>query len=165
VSAARRAAAARTADAQDDGDAQDEEDQAHEESQADEEDPAREEGEAGEEDAESGPRPQGLTMQVKENWSHVVGRVEKWTAPKGPDEPGELVVRVERVADVKGEGGKPWPNMLDDAEGSTLRVQVPASAAAGLDAAGGASVTVDVRRGREPGLVFANPESLRVSSR
>ena len=70
-------------------------------------------------------------MQVVENWSHVVGRVEKWTAPKDADDYGELVVRVERVADVKGEGGKPWPNMLDKAEGSTLRVQVPGSAAAG----------------------------------
>jgi len=101
-------------------------------------------------------------MQVKENWSHVVGRVEKWTAPKGPDEPGELVVRVERVSDVKGEGGKPWPNMLDKAEGSTLRVHVPESAATGLDASEGDAITVDVRRGREPGIVFANPEKIHV---
>ena len=101
-------------------------------------------------------------MQVVENWSHVVGRVEKWTPPKDADDHGELVVRVERVADVKGEGGKPWPNMLDKAEGSTLRVQVPGSAAAGLDVADGDSITVDVRRGREPGVVFANPEKIRV---
>jgi hypothetical protein len=101
-------------------------------------------------------------MQVKENWSHVVGHVEKWAAPKGPDEPGELVVRVERIADVKGDGGKPWPNLLEKAKGSTLRVQVPGSAAADLEAAEGASVTVDVRRGREPGVVFANPETLRI---
>ena len=46
-------------------------------------------------------------------------------------------MRVERVGDVKGEGGKPWPNLLDKAEGSTLRVQVPGSAAAGLDVADG----------------------------
>ncbi len=101
-------------------------------------------------------------MQVKENWSHVVGRVEKWTAPKAPDEPGELVVRVERVRDVKGEGGKPWPNLLEQAEGSTLRVQVPSSAAADLEVADGASITVDVRRGRETGVVFANPEKIRI---
>jgi hypothetical protein len=103
-------------------------------------------------------------MQVKENWSHVVGRIEKWTAPKNPDEPGELVVRVERVADVKGEGGKPWPNLLEKAEGSTLRVQVAGSAAADLDVVEGASVTVDVRRGRESGVAFANPETLRIRS-
>jgi hypothetical protein len=102
-------------------------------------------------------------MQVRENWSHVVGRVEKWTPPKGTDEPGELVVRVERVADVKGEGGKPWPNLLDKAEGTTLRVHVPASAAAGLDVAEGASATIDVRRGREGGVVFANPETIRIT--
>jgi hypothetical protein len=101
-------------------------------------------------------------MQVKENWSRVVGHVEKWTAPAGRDAPGELVVRVERVGDVKGEGGKPWPNLLEKAEGSTLRVQVPGSAAADLDVAEGATVTVDVRRGREPGLVFANPETNRI---
>ena len=101
-------------------------------------------------------------MQVKENWSHVVGRVEKWTPPAGADGPGELMVRVERVADVKGEGGKPWPNLLDDAAGSTLRVQVPASAAAGLEVAIGDSITVDVRRGRDPGIVFANVEKIRV---
>ena len=101
-------------------------------------------------------------MQVKENWSHVAGRVEKWTPPTGADEPGELVVRVDRVTDVKGEGGKPWPNLLERAEGSTLRVQVPSSTAADLDVADGASITVDVRRGRESGVVFANPDKIRV---
>ena len=101
-------------------------------------------------------------MQVRENWSHVVGRVEKWTPPKDADDHGELVVRVERVADVKGEGGKAYPNMLEKAEGTTLRVRVPASAAATLDAPEGASITLDVRRGREPGLAFANPEKIRL---
>lgn len=101
-------------------------------------------------------------MQVKENWSRVAGRVEKWTAPKEPDAPGELVMRVDRVSDVKGDDGKPWPNLLHDAEGSTLRVQVPASAAASLEAAAGDAITVDVRRGREPGLAFANAETIRL---
>ena len=101
-------------------------------------------------------------MQVKENWSRVVGRVEKWTPPKDADDHGELVVRVERVEDVMGEGGKPWPNLLEKAEGSTLRVQVPGSAAARLDVVEGAAATVDVRRGREAGVVFANPEKIRL---
>ena len=103
-------------------------------------------------------------MQVVENWSHVIGRVEKWTAPKDADDHGELVVRVERVEDVKGEGGKAWPNLLEKAEGTTLRVRVPASAAATLEAPEGASVAVDVRRGREPGVVFANPERIRIGA-
>lgn len=103
-------------------------------------------------------------MQVKENWSRVTGQVEKWTAPDGADAPGELVVRVERVADVKDDGGKLWPNLLEKAVGSTLRVHVPGSAAAGLDAAEGASVTVDVRRGRTAGIVFANPETIRIGT-
>ena len=101
-------------------------------------------------------------MQVKENWSRVTGQVEKWTAPDAPDAPGELLERVERVADVKDDGGKPWPNLLEKAAGSSLRVQVPGSTAASLEVAAGASVTVDVRRGREPGLAFANPERIRI---
>ena len=103
-------------------------------------------------------------MQVKENWSHVVGRVEKWTPPKDADDHGELVVRVERIEDVKGEAGKAWPNLLEKAEGTTLCVRVPASAAATLDAPDGASITIDVRRGREPGLVFAHPDKIRIRS-
>jgi len=103
-------------------------------------------------------------MQVVENWSHVVGRVETWTPPKDADDYGELVVRVERVEDVKGEGGKAWPNLLEKAEGTTLRVRVPASAAKTLDPADGALIAVDVRRVREPGVVFANPEKIRVGS-
>jgi hypothetical protein len=101
-------------------------------------------------------------MQIVENWSHVVGRVEKWTPPKDADDHGELVVRVERVEGVKGEAGKAYPNLLEKAEGTTLRVRVPASAAKTLDAADGASIAVDVRRGREPGLAFANPEKIRL---
>jgi hypothetical protein len=104
-------------------------------------------------------------MQVKENWSRVTGQVEKWTAPDATDAPGELLVRVERVADVKDDGGKAWPNLLEQAVGSTLRVQVPGSAAADLHVAEGASITVDVRRGRETGVVFANPERIRVGKR
>lgn len=103
-------------------------------------------------------------MQVVENWSHVVGRVEKWTPPKDADDHGELVVRVERVEDVKGEGGKAWPNLLEKAEGATLRVRVPASAAARLEAPDGASITLDVRRVREPGVVFAHPDKIRIRS-
>jgi len=101
-------------------------------------------------------------MQVVENWSHVVGRVETWTPPKDADDYGELVIRVDRVEDVKGEGGKAWPNLMEKAEGTTLRVRVPASAAKTLDPADGASIAVDVRRVREPGVVYANPEKVSV---
>ena len=103
-------------------------------------------------------------MQVVENWSHVKGRVEQWTPPGDADDHGELVVRVERVEDVKGEAGKAYPNLLEKAEGTTLRVRVPASAAKTLDAPDGAAIALDVRRGREAGLVFANPETIRVRS-
>lgn len=101
-------------------------------------------------------------MQVKENWARVAGRVERWTPSGDAAGHGELVVRVERVTAVKGEGGRSWPNLLEKAEGDTLRVLVPGSAAAGLDVPAGAAVTVDVRRGREAAIVFANPDSLRI---
>jgi hypothetical protein len=106
-----------------------------------------------------------VTMQIKENWSHVVGRVESWTPPKDDGGHGEMVVRVERVSVVTGQGGKAWPNLLEKAEGTTLRIRVPASAAAGIDVVEAATVTVDVRRGRDPGVVFANPDKLRISTR
>ena len=98
-------------------------------------------------------------MQVVENWSRIAGRVESWTPPKDAEDHGVLVVRVERVSDVKG-----YPNLLEKADGTALRVRVPPSAAAKLDPADGAAVTVDVRRGREPGIVFANPETISVRS-
>jgi hypothetical protein len=115
----------------------------------DEEDETDEEGKA-------------LTMQARENWARIAGRVESWTPPKDAEGHGEMVVHVERVSDVKGEGGKAWPNLLEKAAGATLRVQVPGSAAAGLNVAEGAAVTVDVRRGRDAAVVFANPASLRI---
>jgi hypothetical protein len=98
-------------------------------------------------------------MQVAENWSRVTGRVVSWTPPKGDDEPGELVVDVERVEPVKGHR-----NLLEKAAGTSLRIRVPPSAAATLAAAAGASIAIDVRRGREPGVVFANPEKIRLRS-
>jgi hypothetical protein len=96
-------------------------------------------------------------MQVVENWSRVVGRVEKWTPPKDADDHGDLIIQVERVEPVKG-----FRNLLEKAEGTALRVHVPGSVATGLDVADGASITVDVRRGRESGVVFANPEKIHV---
>lgn len=96
-------------------------------------------------------------MQVVENWSRVTGRVVSWVPPKSAGEPGELVVHVERVQPVKGHR-----HLLEKAEGTSLRVRVPPSAAAGLKARAGAEIAVNVRRGRDTGVVFANPESIRI---
>jgi hypothetical protein len=103
-------------------------------------------------------------MQLRENWSHVVGRVESWTPPSDDADQGELVVCVERVKPVAADGGK-LPNMIEKAEGTTLRIRVPASAAATLDPKAGATVAVDVRRGRDPDVVFAHPEKSDVRGR
>jgi hypothetical protein len=104
-------------------------------------------------------------MQVRENWSHVVGRVESWTPPAAEGGHGELVVCVERVKPVVAEGGKAYPNLVEKAAGTTLRIRVPSSAAARLDAEAGATVSVDVRRGKDPGIVFAHPEKIRLRRR
>ena len=104
-------------------------------------------------------------MQVVENWSRVTGRVVAWTPPTGDDEPGELVVDVDRVEPVARQGGKPWPNLLEKAEGQRLRVRVPPSAAKGLQAQAGVSIELSVRRGRDASVVFANPETIRLRPR
>ena len=105
-------------------------------------------------------------VQVRENWSHVTGRVESWTPPKDAEDYGELVLKIERVDDVpSATRGRAHPNMLEKAEGTTVRVRVPASAASKLDPAAGATISADVRRGKAPGVVFAHPEKIRVRSR
>ena len=105
-------------------------------------------------------------VQVRENWSHVTGCVESWTPPKDAEDYGELVLKIERVEKVTTTTrGRAFPNMLEKAEGTTIRVRIPPSAAAKLDPASGATVSADVRRGKDPGVVFAHPEKIRVRSR
>lgn len=99
-------------------------------------------------------------MQVVENWSRVTGRVVSWTPPPDEAGAGELVVEVSRVEPVPRGGGQCWPNLLGNAVGRALRVRVPPSAAASLRAAPGAGIALDVRRGRDPDLVFANGETI-----
>jgi hypothetical protein len=96
-------------------------------------------------------------MQIRENWAHVVGRVERWTPPAGADDHGELVVRIERVKDVKG-----FPNLLQQEEGAMLQVRVPSSGARALEACSGVTVSLDVRRVKDPAVVYANPETIEV---
>jgi hypothetical protein len=104
-------------------------------------------------------------MQAIENWSRVTGRVVSWAPPAGDDQPGELVIDVERVEPVAREGGRTWPNRLEQAAGQRLRVRIPPSAAATLKARAGDAVSVNVRRGRDASVVFANPEAIDLRSR
>ena len=85
-----------------DEDAQDEEDEAGQEGQADPRRPSRRRRRSPTKKTRAKKAATTLTMQVVENWSRVVGRVEKWTPPKGADDHGELLVQVERVEPVKG---------------------------------------------------------------
>ncbi len=96
-------------------------------------------------------------VQIAENWSRIHGRVEAWTAPQGPGEPGRLTLVVDRVDAVVSEDGSRHRNLLAHSAGRTVEVMVPASAIAGLEPRAGATVALDVRAGRSPGRVFAHP--------
>ncbi len=96
--------------------------------------------------------------RIVENWARVVGRVEAWEPPSGPDGLGTLMVRVESISDIARERGTAYKNLLKGDEGRALRVLIPAAAAPRLNLVVGKPVQVDVRRGRSSDHVFARPE-------
>lgn len=96
-------------------------------------------------------------VQVAENWSRIHGRVEAWTAPQAPGEPGRLTLAVDRVDTVVSEDGSRHRNLLAHAAGRTVEVIVPASAMGGIEPRAGTTVAIDVRAGRSPGRVVAHP--------
>ena len=99
-------------------------------------------------------------VQIIENWSRIVGRVEAWDPPAREGESGTLALRVEQVSEITQPSGSTYPNLLGGCEGRVLRVHVPATAAGSLDTAVNARVVLDVRRGRAPDVVFARPAAL-----
>ena len=96
--------------------------------------------------------------QIVENWSRLSGRVESWEPPKIPNDEGILTVRVEQVGSVAKEKGAAYPNLLEGVKGTTVRIRVPAAAVPRIRARPGEGVTLVVRRGRSPDLLFAHPE-------
>jgi hypothetical protein len=99
-------------------------------------------------------------VQIVENWSRVRGRVEAWEPPRESGQPGALTIAVERVEDVAAPDGARYRNLLADAEGTTIHVIVPASAATRVQPIAGSTVVVEVRRGGSPERLFANPERI-----
>jgi len=100
------------------------------------------------------------TVQIVENWSRILGRVENWEPPRKSGEPGTLTIAVERVEDVASADGSRHRNLLAGAAGTTIRVIVPARAAARVVPPKGSMAVVEVRRGGSPGRVFANPDRI-----
>jgi hypothetical protein len=97
---------------------------------------------------------------IVENWSRIVGQVEALDPPAQPGGAGTLTVRVERVDDIAGPAGSPYPNLLAGTEGRTLRVQIPAATASQLDFTEASSIALDIRRGRTADRLFARPPSI-----
>jgi hypothetical protein len=103
-------------------------------------------------------------MQITENWSRISGRVESWSPPSRPDQPGILTVRLDTVEPVRAKG-RAVPSFLEGAPGRSVKVQVSAAAASTMALETGTEVELDVRRGRTPDRLFAHPERLRVKPR
>lgn len=104
-------------------------------------------------------------MPIVENWSRLRGRVQAWDPPKKAGDPGTLTIVVDRVDDVAAEDGTRHRNMLSRSAGTTVRVTVPASAAAQIKPRKGSKAVVDVRRGRVPDRLFAHPEHIKLTSK
>jgi len=104
-------------------------------------------------------------MQIAENWSRLRGRVESWDPPRKAGDPGTLTIVVDHVDDVAAPDGTRHRNMLPDAAGKTVRVSVPASAAAKIKAKKGAKAVVNVRRAKTPDRYFAHPEHIKLTSK
>lgn len=102
-------------------------------------------------------------MQIAENWSRIRGRVTAWHPPRKKGEAGTLTIAVSGVEDVVSHDGSRHRNMLADAAGKTMRVVVPASAAAHIQARKGSTAVVDVRRAESPDRVFAHPDHITVT--
>lgn len=102
-------------------------------------------------------------MQIAENWSRIRGRVTAWQRPRNKGEAGTLTIAVSGVEDVVSQDGSRHRNMLAGSAGKTMRVIVPASAAAHLEARKGSTAVVDVRRGQSPDRVFAHPDRITVT--
>jgi hypothetical protein len=102
-------------------------------------------------------------LQIAENWSRIRGTVEGWEPPRRPGASGTLTIAVEQVDDVVPTDGTHHRNLLVDATGTTVRVTVPASAAAHVRPQKGETAVIEVRRGRSPDRVFAHPKHITLA--
>lgn len=98
-------------------------------------------------------------MQVVENWSVLIGTVVRASADAADGAvPGHLAcaVHVAEVDEVEG-----FPNLMREALGRDVVVQVPQETAARAGVSDGQRVVVRVRRAG-PTRVFAHPDAVEV---
>jgi hypothetical protein len=91
-----------------------------------------------------------------ENWSGIEGELRSWRPSSDVPGFGVAEVHVDRVEPVS-----PFPNLLEDAGGRTLRVLVPLDSAQELETATGARIAVRVRRAG-PARIYAHPDHVTV---
>ena len=93
--------------------------------------------------------------QIVENWSDIEGRLQD---NNPSNTPGFTILEI-RVASVTPVAG--FPNLLEDAAGTTIKVNAPDQLVQGLDLSKGATVRCRVRRAG-PKNIFVHPEHLSI---
>ena len=97
---------------------------------------------------------EGETMQsqIVENWSDIVGELKEHYPSKEAEGFITFKIRVKDVKPVKG-----FRNLLEEAAGKTIEVNVPKDVANSLDLAPGIDVSCRVRRAGVK-KIFVHPE-------
>jgi hypothetical protein len=97
---------------------------------------------------------EGETMQAQivENWSDIVGELKEYYPSKDNERFVTLKSHVKDVKPVKG-----FRNLLEEAVGKTIEVNIPRDVANTLDLAAGLKVSCRVRRAGVK-KIFVHPE-------
>jgi hypothetical protein len=97
-------------------------------------------------------------MQVIENWADIRGKIRSVSEPG--DIPGftTALIDVSNVTPVAG-----FANLFEHANGQTVRINIPESAAHRLPLTAGGLIAFRVRRGG-PNTAFAHPDKLQAEA-
>lgn len=96
-------------------------------------------------------------MQIIENWTDVEGKVKDTEPSDVSDDFVKVRVEVNHAKPVKG-----YANLLEEAKGQTLTVEVPKAAAEKIQP--GAKIACRVRRAGTT-KIYAHPEQVKCSSK
>jgi hypothetical protein len=100
-------------------------------------------------------------VPIVENWSLVTGRVERWQ-PAAGDAAAEATVLIESVQPVVRPDGAVFANFLEARDGERVRIRFPEGVAERAGVAEDVRLRLQVRRGRDADLFFANAEHVEV---
>lgn len=90
-------------------------------------------------------------VQIVENWALIIGTVLGFVA--GGDSGGGLSVRIDRIDPVPG-----FPMLLTQQPGDVVTIKVRPGQCSESTCPAGKSITIRVRRGRDPESLFADPQ-------